>query len=202
MLKEYAGICGITEEEMLTQLDDGIEALAGELELSKQQAIDALKANYDGYHFAWQSPDVYNPFSLLNAFANKVIKSYWFGSGTPTFLIEMLRKFNVSPSELGAVSDAVEEDFDAPTERMTSITPLLYQSGYITIKGYDPIGEVYSLGIPNREIRVGLMRSLMPNYLGQRTQTGNVTAAKMGVNFDQEERNITDWEILKSIITN
>ncbi len=181
MLKDYAGVCGITEEEMLTQLDDGIETLAGELKLSKQQTIDALKNNYDGYHFSSSSPDVYNPFSLLKALANKVIKSYWFESGTPTFLIEMLRKFDVSPSELGSETEAVDEDFDAATERMTGITPLLYQSGYVTIKGYDSIGDVYSLGIPNREIRIGLMRSLMPNYLGQRTLNGNTTAAKMGV---------------------
>ncbi len=189
MLEDYAGVCGITEEEMLTQLNDGIETLANKLQLSKQQTIDKLKENYDGYHFVWKSPDVYNPFSLLKALANKAIKSYWFESGTPTFLIEMLRKYNVSPSELGAVNDAVEEDFDAATERMTSITPLLYQSGYTTIKGYEPIGGVYSLGIPNKEIRVGLMRSLMPNYLGQRTLNGNTTAAKMGVALIKDDIN-------------
>jgi len=178
MLKDYAGVCGITEEEMLTKLNDGIETLAKELQLSKQQAIDALKDNYDGYHFAASSPDVYNPYSLLKALANKVIRSYRFESGTPTFLIEMLRKFNVSPSELCSATEAVDEDFDAATERMTSIIPLLYQSGYITIKGYDD--GLYSLGIPNKEIHVGLMRSLLPNYLGQRTLTGNTVAVKMG----------------------
>ncbi len=189
MLEEYAGICGITEEEMLTQFDEGIGQLAEKLSTTKQQAIDTLKANYDGYHFTWPSPDIYNPFSLLNALADKKLDSYWFGSGTPTFLIEMLRKFNVSPSELGSENDAVKEEFDAATERMTSITALLYQSGYITIKDYDPIGEVYSLGIPNREIRIGLMRSLMPNYLATRTLQGNTTAARMGVALIKDDLN-------------
>ncbi len=178
MDEEYAGICGITEEEMLTQLTDGIEALAQKQGITKEEAFKALKANYDGYHFASFSPDIYNPFSLLNALDDRKIKSYWFASGTPTYLIEMFRKFDISPSELDSEIDAKEEDFDAPTERMTSITPLLYQSGYITIKGYDY--GLYTLGIPNREIRVGLMRSLMSNYLGEKTLNGNATAAEMG----------------------
>ncbi len=185
MSPEYAGICGITENEMLTQMDAGIENLAASLQVTKQQAIGKLKANYDGYHFAWPSPDVYNPFSLLNALSDRDIKSYWFGSGTPTFLIEMLRKFDVSPSELGTEVDAVDEDFDAPTERMTSITPLLYQSGYSTIKNCEE--GLYTLGIPNREIRVGLMRSLLPNYLGQRTQMGNVVSVKMARALDKDD---------------
>ncbi len=178
MDKKYAGICGITEEEMLTQLDAGIDALAEELQISKGEAIQALKDNYDGYHFSSVSPDIYNPFSLLNALEDKSLNSYWFASGTPSYLIEMLRKFGVSPSELGTETEAVDEDFDAAIERMTTITPLLYHSGYITIKGYDE--GLYTLGIPNKEIRVGLMRSLLPNYLGQRTQGGNTVSIKMG----------------------
>ncbi len=181
MDKEYAGICGITEEEMLTQLDAGIEALAEELGLTKDDAVRRLKDHYDGYHFAGVSPDIYNPFSLLNALNDKEIRAYWFASGTPTYLIEMLRRFEVSPSDLGGSDDVTREDFDAPTEKMESITPLLYQSGYTTIKDYDPQGEVYRLGIPNREIRIGLMRSLMPNYLGAKKEKGNTTAAKMSV---------------------
>ncbi len=134
MLEDYASVCGITEEEMLTQMTAGIASLAEAQGLTKEEAADALKANYDGYHFTWPSPDVYNPFSLLNAFADRKLNAYWFGSGTPTFLVNMLRKFEVSPSELGTASEAVAEDFDAPTESMTSIIPLLYQSGYLPSK--------------------------------------------------------------------
>ncbi len=179
MDKEYAGVCGITEEEMLTQLDTGLEALAAELEMTKGKAVEALKKNYDGYHFTWPSPDVYNPFSLLNALFKKKIGSYWFASGTPTYLIEMLRKFHVTPSELCSPNQAFESDFDAPTERMTTITPLLYQSGYITIKGYDDSVELYTLDIPNREIRIGLLKSLLPNYLGMRSVKGSTTIGLM-----------------------
>ena len=90
-----------------------------------------LTNHYDGYHFCWPSPDVFNPFSLLNCFADGKIGSYWFGSGTPTYLIEKMREFNVKPSQLGEVR-ATEASFDAATETMTSLTPLLYQSGYLT----------------------------------------------------------------------
>lgn len=123
-----------------------------------------LKENYDGYHFTWPSPDIYNPFSLFNAFNDGKFNSYWFGSGTPTYLIEMLNKFGVLPSEIGGI-EAVAAEFDAPTERMTNITPLLYQSGYITIKGYDSVFDIYTLDIPNKEVRIGLMRNLIPSYI-------------------------------------
>ncbi len=185
MDEEYAGICGITEEEMLTQLDAGIETLAEKRGQTKDETIKALKDNYDGYHFASVSPDIYNPFSLLNALSRKNIMSYWFASGTPTYLIEMLRKHDVSPSELGTETEAVDEDFDAAPECMTSITPLLYQSGYITIKGYDE--GLYTLGIPNKEIYVGLMRSLLPNYLGKQTQGGNAVSVKMGLALAKDD---------------
>lgn len=125
-----------------------------------------------------QSPDVYNPFSLLNAMASGCLDYYWFSTGTPTYLIEMLDKYHVMPSEIGG-GDADKSEFDAPTERMTTITPLLYQSGYITIKGYDPETDLYRLDIPNKEIRVGLYRSLLPNYIGMNTVKGTTTIAKM-----------------------
>ena len=113
---------------------------------------------------------------LLNAFADGKFGSYWFGSGTPTYLIKMLEKFGVEPSEVGGKTAAVE-DFDAPTETMFSITPLLYQSGYITIKGYDSELGLYTLDIPNKEVRVGLMRSLLPYYVSTPTEKTNTMVA-------------------------
>jgi hypothetical protein len=101
MLPEYAAICGITEEEMATQMDEDLDILAGRLNVNREEVVKKLKAHYDGYHFAWPSPDIYNPFSLLNAFADGRLDSYWFGSGTPTYLIEMLNKFGVLPSKIG-----------------------------------------------------------------------------------------------------
>ena len=179
MLPEYEGICGITKEELLTQMSDDIDELAASLRLTREQTVGKLRDNYDGYHFTWPSSDVYNPYSLLNCFADKMFDMYWFASGTPTYLIEMMRKFEVTPSDIGERTYADRSDFDAPTENMASITPLLYQSGYITIKGYEPDTELYELGIPNREIMVGLYRSLLPGYLAKDTQNGKTAIARM-----------------------
>ena len=142
----------------------GLDLLAEKMQITRDEVLAKLKENYDGYHFTWPSPDIYNPFSLFNAFNDGKFNSYWFGSGTPTYLIEMLNKFGVLPSEIGGI-EAVAAEFDAPTERMTSITPLLYQSGYITIKGYDSVFDIYTLDIPNKEVRIGLMRNLIPSYI-------------------------------------
>ena len=178
MDEPYAGICGITENELTTQMSDDIDSLALRLGLSHEDTVKKLKEHYDGYHFCWPSPDVYNPFSLLNCFADGKIASYWFGSGTPTYLINMMRKYHVMPSEIGR-KESDKTEFDAPTERMTNIMPLLYQSGYVTIKGYDPETELYLLDIPNKEIRVGLYRSLLPYYIGANTLSGTTAIAKM-----------------------
>ena len=168
---EYAGICGITKEELETQMSADVDALAVKMNLTRTQTLDTLREFYDGYHFAAQSPDIFNPYSLLNAMAKSKLDYYWFTSGTPTYLIEMLKKFQVMPSDIGRC-EADKSDFDAPTEMMVSIMPLLYQSGYITIKGYDPETELFTLDIPNKEIRVGLYRSLLPNYIGMTTPKG------------------------------
>lgn len=178
MNESYAAICGITEGEMLAQMPDYIQRLADKLEISFEEAVGKLRENYDGYHFTWPSPDIYNPFSLLNAFEDCKLNSYWFGSGTPTYLIEMLRKFKVVPSGIG-MKKALDTSFDAPTERMTNIMPLLYQSGYVTIKSYDKLTQLYTLDIPNREIRVGLMQSLLPNYLVNDSDMGLTTIGEM-----------------------
>lgn len=180
MLEPFAAICGITEDEMRSQAPEHIARLANTLGLTVDETMLRLKERYDGYHFTWPSPDIYNPFSLINALAWKKIDDYWFGSGTPTYLIEMLRKYKVVPSRIGDLK-AMASAFDAPTERMTSITPLLYQSGYVTIKDYNPMGNLYTLDIPNKEIRVGLMQSLIPNYLNERTENGITTVALMAI---------------------
>ena len=178
MDEAYAAICGITQEEMETQMDKDLDVLASRLELSREETLQQLKDNYDGYHFTWPSPDIYNPFSLLTAFSKKRLDSYWFGSGTPTYLIEMLRKYHVSPQEIGG-RETMVEDFDAPTERMTDITPLLYQSGYITIKDCDEITGQYLLDLPNKEVRIGLLKSLLPLYLPHRSIEGKNMVANM-----------------------
>jgi len=161
MMPEYAGICGITSEELQTQFSEDIDDLASRLGISREEALTMLKEYYDGYHFSHNSPDIYNPFSLIKALDAADFDSYWFDSGTPTFLIEQMRKFHSTPQSISEVR-ARKSDFDAPTENMKSITPLLYQSGYLTIKGYNPVNKAYTLAIPNREVRAGLMENLVP----------------------------------------
>ena len=178
MRTDYAAVCGITEEEMLTQMSDYIDDFAEAQQITREGAIEGLKQQYDGYHFTWPSPDIYNPFSLLNAFQDHDYTNYWFGSGTPTYLIEMLRKFNVVPSEIGCGS-VQAKSFDAPTVNMKNITPLLYQSGYITIKGYNPVSKNYKLDIPNNEIRAGLMENLLPNYVHEYADEGSSMVGDM-----------------------
>lgn len=187
MDEPYSGICGITKDELLTQMSEDIDALAEKMLLTREETIEKLKENYDGYHFTWPSPDVFNPFSLLNCLADGKTKAYWFGSGTPTYLINMLRKFNVLPTRITKMY-AKASSFDAPTENMTTITPLLYQSGYLTIKDYDTMSEIYTLDIPNKEIKVGLFESLLPYYLeGTFAETGDVTIARMSVLIRQND---------------
>ena len=178
---EYAGICGITKEELLENMSDDIDMLADALEYSREMMIAKLKENYDGYHFSKKSPDVFNPYSLLNCFSKKELGAFWFSSGTPTYLINMLRQFGVLPTEI-APTEAVSSSFNAPTENMKTITPLLYQSGYVTIKEYDPETRIYTLDIPNKEIKVGLFDNLLPNYVdGVSAERGNVAIAKMAL---------------------
>ena len=172
---EYAGICGITKEELLSQMSEDIDMLAEVQGLSREETIAKLKENYDGYHFSPASPDVFNPFSLLCCFTKKNFGAYWFSSGTPTYLIDMMKKFEVLPSEISRV-EADESEFDAPTENMTTLMPLLYQSGYITIKDYDKDFNYYTLDVPNKEVKVGLTKALIPSYVTPNTlATTNTT---------------------------
>ena len=176
MDEPYAAICGISEDEIRLQMKDDLGGLAKKLEITPEEALMKLKENYDGYHFTSPSPDIYNPFSLLNAFADGKFGSYWFGSGTPTYLVKMLDKFGVNPSEIGR-RQLKSSVFDAPTETMTDAVPLLYQSGYITIKDYNKMLDLYTLDIPNKEVRLGLMESLLPYYVNNKTPEATTMVA-------------------------
>ena len=178
MRDDYAGICGITMEELLDNMSEDIDALAEAQGLSREEAISKLKENYDGYHFSPVSPDVFNPYSLLKCFDEKNFGAYWFASGTPTYLINMMKKFEVPPSDISRV-EADESEFDAPTENMPTIMPLLYQSGYITIKDYDKEFNYYTLDVPNKEVKVGLTKALIPSYVTPNTLATTNTARRI-----------------------
>lgn len=169
MEPSYATLCGITEPEMLSTFSEGIDSLAMRYKVTREQMIIRLREYYDGYHFSEESAAVYNPYSLVRAFAARKLSYYWFETGTPTVLIKLLRKYAPDITKLdGSVAKAAQ--FDVPTEQMTSELPLMYQSGYLTIKAYDFEREHYTLGYPNDEVRYGIMESLIPNYMTTSTE--------------------------------
>lgn len=165
MLPQFASACGFTEKEMREQMSDDIASLGEELGKSSEEIHAMLKRRYDGYHFSRKKEDVYNPYSLLKAFALKHLSNFWFESGTPTFIIDTLKKFGTDITTLSGIV-ATESSFDTPTEGMTTAIPLLYQSGYLTIKDFDPIDESYLLAMPNEEVRIGLMENLSWSVFG------------------------------------
>ncbi len=167
MLDQYSAICGISKTELTTVMKPDVEGLAKALHMTYDECLEALQNYYDGYHFSKDSEDVFNPFSLVKALNGQDISSYWFGSGTPTFLLKQLDKFNVSLNDLEC-QDVVLSSFDLSPEEMTDALPLLYQSGYLTIKKYEPAFQEYTLGIPNKEVRNGLLNSMIPHYVNPR----------------------------------
>ena len=162
----YAGICGITEDELEQNFKAQIEALAKEQSISTQECYAELKKMYDGYHFSPKSEGVYNPFSLLNAFSKKEFGMYWFATGTPTFLIEKLKESGFDAKLLGG-DDYYEEEAYLTDYRIENAdpVPLFYQTGYLTIKNYDKEFRSYALGYPNEEVKYGFLKSLAPYYL-------------------------------------
>jgi len=165
----YASICGFTEQELLDNFHEGITDLAAANGMTFDEAVEKLKEQYDGYHFTAHCPGLYNPYSILNALFDSRFDNYWFATGTPTFLLELLQKNNILIPQLEGIM-ATPQRFDAPTEKITDPVPVLYQSGYITIKKSQ--NGMYLLGFPNEEVRQGFSESMLnyiaPYYAGPR----------------------------------
>jgi hypothetical protein len=172
MFNQYSAICGISKTELTTQMKPDIEAMGEALGMSYEECLEELTQFYDGYHFSEKSEDIFNPFSLVKALNAGKIAPYWFGSGTPSFLLKLLDKYHVNLSTLES-QETVLSSFDQSTEEMTDALPLLYQSGYLTIKKYEPMFQEYTLGIPNKEVRDGLLNSLIPHYVNPRRSDNN-----------------------------
>ena len=165
MDSQYAAICGFTKEEVLDVFREDIEALALRYRCPFDEMVVMLRQQYDGYHFSDESPDVFNPFSITNVFKSKRLDYYWFSSGTPTFLFETMKRYNTQLLSLPQLA-VTSSQFDVPTEGMESALPLLYQSGYLTIKDYDFCERVYTLDFPNAEVKVGFLESFMGSVMG------------------------------------
>ena len=161
---DFSTLCGITREELLANFEPEIAALSQANDMSTEEVVETMTRQYDGYHFHPNGEGVFNPFSVLNAFFSKEFGNYWFQTGTPTFLVELLKE---SDYDLRLLMDGIETAASAFTEyradRKNPI-PLIYQSGYLTIKGYDERFGIYRLGFPNREVEEGFVKFLLPFY--------------------------------------
>ena len=162
----YSGICGITETELKQVFVPELESMSANNRMTKDKCLEKLKQMYDGYHFHQNGEGVYNPFSLLSAFDKKEFGMYWFSTGTPTFLIEKIKESGFDAKQF-TTDDYYEEESSLTDYRVNNENPapLFYQTGYLTIKGYDAEFRSYALGYPNEEVRYGFLKSLAPYYL-------------------------------------
>lgn len=176
--EKYSAICGMTIEEIRDNFDEGVRELADKNKMSAEEAYAELKKNYDGYHFSPSSPDMYNPFSLLSALSNGYLGAYWFSTGTPTFLVRMIRDMQIDLRDLEHTKIKLNNLMDASFDLSNAI-PLMYQSGYLTIRSYDRRFGTVVLDYPNEEVEQGFLDMLMKIS----PKAGRVAASSMSVNL-------------------
>ena len=178
MLPQFGSICGITEQEIHDHFDKDVEKLATANSMTKADCYTALRHQYDGYHFCENSPGMYNPFSLINTLANLRFSDYWFETGTPTLLVNLLKQtnFNLFNIEDEAVTAELLGSIDS---LRTNPIPIIYQSGYLTIKDYDKEFLEYHLGFPNEEVKRGFFNHLLPIYTNAKQDSGLFSNAKI-----------------------
>lgn len=163
MNRQYISLCGVTEEELHRDFEDSIQQLAQAQDLTVETTCRKLKEDYDGYHFTHNSIGIYNPFSLLNTFFNRSFGSYWFETGTPSYLVELLKRHNYNLYRM-AHEETSSDVLNSIDSESTNPIPVIYQSGYLTIKSYDREFGIYNLGFPNREVEEGFIQYLLPFY--------------------------------------
>ncbi len=178
IFNQYASICGITEEELNFYFKDGIASFAEEEDIDYASCYALLKKNYDGYHFAKKSPDIYNPFSIIRALKYKTIDNYWFQSGTPSYLIEILKKDNFFLPSLDCL-EVFESTLTAKESYLQNPAALLFESGYVTIKGYEKESKIFTLGFPNLEVAKSFTEALLPIYSYHDKEITNDVCIKM-----------------------
>ena len=193
MWDRYADVCGVSEEELLRDFSGDIRMLGEANGMSEEETLAKLRENYNGYHFCEDCIGVYNPFSLLNTFAQKRFRSYWFETGTPTYLVELLKMHRYNLEDL-AHEVTTADVLNSVDSASTNPVPVVYQSGYLTIKEYDPRFETYTLGFPNREVEEALHQINDKQYALPFSADGR-QVFKVGVNFSKETRNIERWVV-------
>lgn len=181
---QYDTICGISEEELQTSFPEHIGTMAKDMNIGVKECLRLLKKNYDGYHFTEKMTDMYNPFSILNALTSRRLGYYWFSTGTPTFLVERMIAYDAIfdfKELISGVSVSLDEVTDYRPEN-PNIIPLLYQTGYLTIKEYDKASQIFTLAYPNEEVKYGMLRSLAPGITNRANTTLSLTAMRKALN--------------------
>ena len=189
LMPEFEAICGISKDELFSQLKEGLQDFADKNNLTFEQTLQVFKFKYDGYHFSINMQDVFNPFSVIRALNDKMPKDYWFDSGTPSSLLKLISKFDLKMEDFDNTECAASR-FNRPVEKVTDLIPFLFQSGYLTIKNYrsyfmgtDVVG-IYTLGYPNGEVRTTLADSLFRNYY---KVNDNIALREAYINFLQTD---------------
>jgi hypothetical protein len=180
---DYAAVCGITSRELTDNFQGGIRALAQKMGFTIDEMLVRLRETYDGYHFTSAMVDIFNPYSLLSAFASSKLGDYWFQTGTPTMVVDMLKnhkgQWGFKVEDIDGTEPLTLQSFSTPLEQAYDAIPFLYQAGYLTIKRYLNREDLYVLGVPNAEVRVGLIKNLIPLYSAMSPDASLAVAKRM-----------------------
>ena len=200
LIADYSAICGISQEELEANFEPEIISLAERNKMSYDEALAALKQKYDGYKFSENGKNMYNPFSLLNVFADSTMRNYWFATGTPTFLVDYLKKAYYNIPDLDGNVKMNEAGLETYRADAINPLPILYQAGYLTIKDYNDFSKLYRLGFPNDEVRYGFLDNLMPAYTSIRADKTGLSVWEF---YEQIEAGDVDgfMEKMKGIIS-
>ena len=172
---EYSDICGISENELHKDFEESVAKLAVANQLSIDVCYDKLKDMYDGYHFSEESDGMYNPFSLLSTFRSRKFKEYWFETGTPTLLVNVMKQTSFDVTTLSDQVEVSIEDLSGTQDIISRPIPLFFQTGYLTIKNYDKEFNIYTLGFPNDEVKNGFLKFIFSYYIPVNPAEGNTT---------------------------
>ena len=183
LLPEYESICGISKDELFTQLKDGLQNFADKNDMTVDEATEQFTKKYDGYHFSVERQDIFNPFSVIRALDDRTLNDYWFGSATPTALIKLIRKFDIEMFDYESV-ECESSRFNQPVESVTDLVPFLFQTGYLTIKDYNKDYNTYILGYPNEEVKSS-MANVLYKYT-YKTQK-NIPLKKAFIDFSKDD---------------
>jgi Holliday junction resolvase-like predicted endonuclease len=183
LLPDYESICGISKDELFTQLKDGLQNFADKNDMTVEEAAEQFTKKYDGYHFSVEKQDIFNPFSVIRALDDRTLNDYWFGSATPTALIKLIRKFDIEMFDYESV-ECESGRFNQPVESVTDLVPFLFQTGYLTIKDYNKDYNTYILGYPNEEVKSS-MANVLYKYT-YKTQK-NIPLKKAFIDFSKDD---------------